>query len=168
MIILDDLHYQSTVEQIAELEAGQIEARAGQGGEEWKRRLEEDSYDSLITELRAQLREYDELRSGTVRSFIASSFLKLPEILVKARIARGLSYKDLAGLLHTSEERVRDWELNDYQTATFVEMAEVITILEIDFSCHANLRADGSANRRPPHRRTQPFDHEEPLLTRSG
>src|SRR6266853_1266036 len=47
-------------------------------------------------ELQADLEEYEALQRGEVSRFVAESLSDLPRILIKARIALGLTQRDLA------------------------------------------------------------------------
>lgn len=51
---------------------------------------------SQATDLRVEIDEYDRLRSGKESTFEASSIEELATLLIKARIARGWSKRDLA------------------------------------------------------------------------
>ncbi|HBL13847.1 MAG TPA: DNA-binding protein [Cyanobacteria bacterium UBA11162] len=66
---------------------------------------------------------------------------KLPDVLIKARIAAKMSQKELADLLGIDEERVGEYEDTDYQCASFVEILEVSTALGVEFET-AVMRVD--------------------------
>ncbi|MEH2385955.1 MAG: helix-turn-helix transcriptional regulator [Nostoc sp.] len=58
---------------------------------------------------------------------------KLPNALIKARIAAQISQQELADILGIHEQRVKEYEDTDYQCASFVEILEVSTALGVQF-----------------------------------
>lgn len=52
------------------------------------------------------------------------NFNKLPNVLIKARIAAKMTQKQLADILGISEERIKECEDKDYQCATFLEILD--------------------------------------------
>ncbi len=93
--------------------------------------LEGDALDSQLLELRLQLEEYENLRSGETRVIVVESFDKLPQALVKARIALGLSQKDLADRLNMKEQQIQRYESTDYRSASMSRLHEVVQALGI-------------------------------------
>lgn len=91
--------------------------------------LERDAMQSQLQELSEQLQEYDELRSGQRHVIEVRSFDELPNALVKARIASGLSQKDLAERLKMKEQQVQRYESTNYQSASMARLQEVVTAL---------------------------------------
>ncbi|MEH2032427.1 MAG: dienelactone hydrolase family protein [Nostoc sp.] len=61
------------------------------------------------------------------------SLNKLPNALIKARIAAKISQQELADILGIDEQRVYEYEDTDYQCASFVEILEVTTALGVEF-----------------------------------
>ena len=108
----------------------------------WK--LHRDSYQSQIDELKAEIAEYERLincdRSRPILIKI-ESLNKLPDVLIKARIAAKVSQQELAQRLGVDEQRVKQYEDTDYQCASFVEILEVGTALGVEFET-AIMRVD--------------------------
>lgn len=73
-----------------------------------------DQYDSQIEELRAQLAEYEALRRGEVGVLELDSLRALPEALIRARTAAGLSQQALAARLGLKKQQVQRWEATRY------------------------------------------------------
>ena len=67
-----------------------------------------------LEDLQAQLKEYEELQSGEISIPEIESLEELPLILIKARIASGLTQKELAKRLGLKEQQVQRYEANDY------------------------------------------------------
>jgi transcriptional regulator with XRE-family HTH domain len=56
----------------------------------------------------------------------------LPHGLIKARIARGFSQKELADKLGLKEQQIQRYEASDYETASFARLKEIVSALEIN------------------------------------
>jgi DNA-binding XRE family transcriptional regulator len=78
------------------------------------RRLYRDAYESQVKELREQLAEYEALQAGHVSVLELDSLAALPEALIRARIAVGLTQKDLAARLGLKEQQVQRYEATRY------------------------------------------------------
>src|SRR5687767_11329828 len=77
-------------------------------------------------ELLADVEEYEALQLGEVSRFVAESLSDLPRILIKARIALGLTQRDLAERLAAKEQQVQRWEASDYENASIETLKQVI------------------------------------------
>jgi transcriptional regulator with XRE-family HTH domain len=89
---------------------------------------------SQLEEMSQDLKEYEALKSGKVTSFDAQSLADLPTLLVKARIARGLTQKDLANSLKVKEQQVQRWEVNDYSGASIETLKAVANALKVEIT----------------------------------
>jgi len=78
------------------------------------RRAMREGLESQLEELREQLAEYEALRTGRVTVLELSSLKELPEALIRARIASGLSQKQLAERLAMKEQQLQRWEATRY------------------------------------------------------
>lgn len=102
--------------------------------EELRWKLYRDSYQSQVDELREQIAEYETLTthdSQTPLVFKLDDINSLPEILIKARMAAKLSQKELADLAGLSEAQIQEYEENDYETASFLDVMAVFDALAI-------------------------------------
>jgi len=72
----------------------------------------------------------------------AQSLSELPGILIKARIARGLSQRDLAETLGLKEQQIQRYESEEYATANLRRLAEVAEALRLNISEVAELSDD--------------------------
>jgi hypothetical protein len=97
-----------------------------------------------IEQLEAEIAEYETLINCTKNEPITikvDSFCKLPDALIKARIAAKLTIDELAALLGIESARVIEYEKTDYQCASFVEILEVTAVLGVEFES-ATVRVD--------------------------
>jgi transcriptional regulator with XRE-family HTH domain/Zn-dependent peptidase ImmA (M78 family) len=90
-----------------------------------------DALKSQLGDLRAEIREYELLRSGAYRIVEVESFEEMPVALIKARIAARLSQKELADRLNMKEQQIQRYEATDYAGASFSRLAEVVKALGI-------------------------------------
>ena len=54
---------------------------------------------------------------------------ELPTVLIKARIAQGLSQKDLAERIGLKEQQIQRYEATDYASASLNRIKEVVSAL---------------------------------------
>jgi ribosome-binding protein aMBF1 (putative translation factor) len=91
-----------------------------------------DALRSQLQTLERELREYEDLRAGGHKVLSYASFGDLPKALVQARIARGLTQKDLADRLGLDEQKIQDYEATDYQRASLARITEIVRALGIE------------------------------------
>lgn len=89
---------------------------------------------SQLADLNAEVQEYEALKAGKVTDFEAHSLDELPTMLVKARVARGMTHKHLAERLNVKEQQVQRWEANDYSGASIENLKAVADALGVVFT----------------------------------
>lgn len=90
---------------------------------------EKEALHSQFVTLRQQMEDYTALHAGQRRSFHLDSFDELPNALIQARIAAGLSQKDLAARLGLKEQQIQRYEATDYASASFARVSAIIDAL---------------------------------------
>jgi transcriptional regulator with XRE-family HTH domain len=104
--------------------------------------------ESQLQDLRREVAEYEALRSGRRPVLEVNSFEEFPDALVRARIAAGLSQKDLGERLGLKEQQVQKYEATGYSGASLARMTEVVNALglrvheEVFLPTNPNARAD--------------------------
>ncbi len=132
MILTNDEQYESTGRSAAEFEAALAALEAARPTMDESKYLGlKSGYVRLVGDLRNQMREYGRLRGGEVRRLRSASLGELPRLLIKARIARRLTVKDLAARLGWEASLVERYEEREYETAPWRRMAEVADALKI-------------------------------------
>jgi len=86
---------------------------------------------SQMEDLQSQVEEYDDLRAGKEMILETESLSQLPQALVKARIAAGLSQKELAARLNLKEQQIQKYEATDYAGASVSRLLEVADALKL-------------------------------------
>jgi ribosome-binding protein aMBF1 (putative translation factor) len=84
--------------------------------------------ESLIAELEADLRAYDELQHSEMPDL--SLLEDLPETLIKARIAAGLTHAALAERLGMKPQQVQRYEATKYASASLERVMEVAKAIQ--------------------------------------
>jgi len=93
-----------------------------------------DALNSEIENLIVQIKEYETLKSGSIEILKASDLSELPKILIRARIAKGLTQRELAELIGLKEQQIQRYEAEDYASAKLSRLAEVAKALELNIS----------------------------------
>ncbi len=92
-------------------------------------KAQEDAIRSQLADLEDQLQEYESLKAGNFESVQLNFISQLPDVLIKARIARGLSQRDLAEKIHVKEQQIQRYEATDYASASLSRIREVASVL---------------------------------------
>ena len=108
-------------------------------------RLELDAVRSQADALRAEIAEYELLRSGAVSTFDAGSLADVATLLVKARIAQGWTQRQLADALGVAEQQVQRYESTGYRSASLARICDVADALTITITEHAVLGKPSAA-----------------------
>src|ERR1700733_1233989 len=87
------------------------------------------SYLQLADEIGRELEEYDKIRQGEIDEFSVRQIDDLGEVLVKARLAKGWTQRQLAEALQVSEQMVQKDESRAYENAGLSRVAEVADVL---------------------------------------
>lgn len=106
--------------------------------------MQREALSSQIEELEEDVRLYERLRSGRLTEFTAENLGELPTILIQARIARGLSQKDLANYLGLKEQQIQRYEAERYRSASLDRLIEVSDALGVQIRKRAELVGDKS------------------------
>ena len=95
-------------------------------------KAQRDALLSQLADLRADVEEYDALKAGKRALLELDSLADLPDALVKARIAAGLSHKELADRLGMKEQQIQRYEASDYSGANLSRLIEIARAIGID------------------------------------
>jgi HTH-type transcriptional regulator / antitoxin HipB len=93
-----------------------------------------NSLNIIIGELKQELAEYEQLKSGNVLTFVLGSIEDLPTTLIKARIAAGLTQKDLAEKIGIQEQQIQRYEANHYGSASFDRLRTIAKALQVEIT----------------------------------
>ena len=93
-----------------------------------------DALQSQLETLNDELREYETLKAGGIplAQDISASIETLPKALIRTRIAKGLTQKDLAERMGLKEQQIQRYESSGYESASLARISEVAAALERD------------------------------------
>jgi transcriptional regulator with XRE-family HTH domain/Zn-dependent peptidase ImmA (M78 family) len=110
----------------------------------WKAQI--DALKSQAATLRRELKEYEELTSGQVSDIEIKSLQDFPIGLIKARIAKGLTQKDLASLCGVKPQQIQRWEDEEYYKAKFEQLIKVAQALEVSVTERISFEREAKSN----------------------
>jgi DNA-binding Xre family transcriptional regulator len=87
--------------------------------------------ESQLQDLEDEIDEYEKLKSGRVRSIVVHSIVGIALSLIKARIARNLTQKQLADRLGLPEQQIQRYESTQYKGVAVERLQEVADALEV-------------------------------------
>jgi HTH-type transcriptional regulator / antitoxin HigA len=146
-VITNEVQYRATRGHLEkfQLAIANLEATMAEKGETKRLAVELDALCSQADDLRTEIAEYDDLRSGTVSSLEAESLADLATLLIKARIARNWTQRQLADALGIAEQQVQRYESTEYRSASLARICDVASALEIAVTERAVLGKPGAA-----------------------
>jgi len=95
------------------------------------RKAVREGYESQADDLRDQLAEYEALRDNHIAVLELDSLAELPEALIHARKAAGLTQRELAGRLGLKEQQIQRYEATRYAGANLTRIQAVVEALGV-------------------------------------
>jgi ribosome-binding protein aMBF1 (putative translation factor) len=95
------------------------------------RQAQIDALQSQLDDLHSELEEYEALKSGRQKTIEIESFDELPRALIQARIASGISQRELAQKLGLKEQQIQRYEATEYASASFERLRKIVNVLGI-------------------------------------
>lgn len=136
-MICNEREYRITKSELRKFEEA-IDANSGyvpsKGTDPRMKDVMKDALESLAETLREEIQRYEDLRDGRVRQRELDSLTDLPTALIEARIAAGLTQKDLAERLDLKQQQVQRWESNRYSGVGLSRLQGVIDALGMHIS----------------------------------
>jgi transcriptional regulator with XRE-family HTH domain len=86
---------------------------------------------SQLEDLRQEIEQYEALREGRVPAIKVVSLEELPNGLIKARIAKGMSQRDLAHAIGVKEQQIQRYEAEGYRSASFDRVCEIARAMNV-------------------------------------
>lgn len=94
-------------------------------------KAQRDAVQSQLDELKDELEEFELLRSGGCSVLSLGSLEELPKALIRARIAAGLTQRELAERLGLKEQQIQRYEATEYASADLARVNEVARALGV-------------------------------------
>ncbi len=129
-MITNEVQYRSTKARLAQFEQAVANLEGELAPPDRKRReLELGALWSQASDLDAEIREYEVLRSGSLKTFEALTLADLAGALVKARIAKGWTQRQLADELSVAEQQIQRYEATGYASASLARLCDIAEAL---------------------------------------
>ncbi len=93
---------------------------------------ERNALKAQLTTLRDELEEYERVKNEGVSGLEVTPFNELPKLLIQARIASGMTHRELAEQLHVKEQQIQRYEASWYAAASFQRLCEVAHALGVE------------------------------------
>ena len=93
-------------------------------------KAQKDAMRSQLESLRQELTEYEDLESGNTPPPDLEYISVVPRDLIRARIASGLSQKELAARLGMPEQQIQRYEAKEYESVSLARISEVAKVLQ--------------------------------------
>ena len=97
----------------------------------------EDAIRSQLSDLKSELREYEALKAGDFELDQLGVVSGLPTMLIKARIARGMSQRDLAERIGLKEQQIQRYEATDYASVSLSRIKDIVSGLRSESVPHS-------------------------------
>lgn len=92
---------------------------------------ERDALESQIADLDREIIEYESLRASDLSMISLDTFEGFADGLIKARIASGLSQKDLADRLDLKEQQIQRYEADRYSSASLQRLQDIANAIGV-------------------------------------
>jgi HTH-type transcriptional regulator/antitoxin HigA len=87
-----------------------------------------------LNEMLSDVKEYEDLKAGRVVIAPVNNLRELPVMLIKSRIANGLTQLDLAKALGLKEQQIQRYESEKYETASLKTLLRIADTLNVHLS----------------------------------
>lgn len=132
-MIKNERQYKITMAKIQEFEATLADIKRqpdrDKGLHPKLRQMEAATVRTVLADLKAETEEYERLRAGDFDVAQLRQIESVPVVLIKARIAAGMTQKDLAKRLKVKEPQIQQYEATNYARASLTRIGQVATIL---------------------------------------
>ena len=107
---------------------------------DWKDVALRSSLVAQLTDLDAELVEYEQLRAGRIAQVTEITSLdELPRKLIQARIVAGVTQKELASRLGVREQQIQRYEAEEYAGVGLVRVRDVMAALGVSLNAELAL-----------------------------
>ena len=134
-MIENERQYAVTKKRIAQFEASLASLRTTSAPTKLPPRLHRavgESIESQLADLHREVAEYEALKAQQVSTLELHSLSDLPDLLIKARIARGYTQAELARRLRLKPQQIQRYEATRYYAVSFRRLLEIARALEVD------------------------------------
>jgi len=134
-VITNERQYRITKSEARKFEQAIAVARGREPSPDVDPRIHQAMIEALESELdvlREQLDRYEALKAGKIRQRTVRSLRELPVLLIEARIAAGLTQRQLAERLGLPEQQIQRYESTLYSGASLDRLQDVADAVGIE------------------------------------
>lgn len=99
-------------------------------------KAQRDAMASQLESLNEEIKEYERLRKTRRRQIDLAVVSDLPQALIRARIAAGISQRELAARLGLKEQQIQRYEATQYASASLSRVIEVAQAISSNAEHH--------------------------------
>jgi HTH-type transcriptional regulator/antitoxin HigA len=146
-VITTEVQYRATVNHLRQFEEAlnNLESQHPPESRTKRAQLDIDAVRAQADDLRAEIDEYERLRSGGITVLRGQSLAELASLLVKARIARRWTQRQLADALGIAEQQVQRYESTEYRSASLARISDVAAALNLTITEEGHLHGTDAA-----------------------
>jgi len=133
-MIYSEKQYSLSKAQLNKFQKALLKAEEHTSDRTWLEKAEIDAIKSQIADIKAEIDDYDLLKSKQISFAKTYSLENLPRVLVQARIASGMSQTDLAKKLEMKPQQIQRYEASGYLGASLAKLIKVSRELGIEVS----------------------------------
>jgi HTH-type transcriptional regulator / antitoxin HipB len=134
-MIANEKQYQITKKKLAEFRSQLVELQDSLSPDnELLHEVYINSLKAKIEDFCNEIYEYESLKEGRLNNISIDSLDDLSTVLIKARIAKGLSQANLADLVNLKEQQIQRYESDSYSTISWKRLVDLLNALEVSFS----------------------------------
>jgi ribosome-binding protein aMBF1 (putative translation factor) len=134
-MIFNERQYVTTKARISEFGKAIAKLESSEDSPEPNQKLRKqvhlDALNSQLEELQEEMTEYEALKTGEIKGVTINSFEEWPEVLIKARIARGWSQEQFANILKVHPQQIQRDESTRYAGSSLRKIIAVQKALGI-------------------------------------
>jgi HTH-type transcriptional regulator/antitoxin HigA len=102
--------------------------------------IQKNAIQFKLKELLNEIKEYEDLKAGKIIITEVKNLGELPLVLIKARIANGLTQAEFAGMLGMKEQQIQRLESEKYETASLRTLMKIAEYLKIKLSADVQIK----------------------------
>ena len=106
---------------------------------------------SQIDDLRQEIREFEELQNASLLHMRSSG--DFASVLIRGRVARGLTQNELAKKLNLRPQQIQKYEATQYRGASLKRILDILCALDLDFQADIPLKKPARRSPRSAYRR---------------
>ncbi len=130
-MIHSDRQHRISSGELAKLKSALAATEAQPREEEWLQEIEVAGLKSQIAGIEADIAHYDMLKAGEIPVAKSFSLTALPDVLIEARIASGMSQTDLADAIGVRAQQIQRYEASNYMGASLARLIEISKVLNV-------------------------------------